>query len=257
MTTVGALEARSDRPAAAVEAVGLSQRFGDRTIFRNVSFSVARGEVFTILGGSGCGKSTLLRQLIGLLPPSAGEARILGHDIGREPDAVRARIGVLFQSGALFGSLTLLDNVMLPLRSLTTLPPAACAAIARAKLAQVGLAQAEAALPGEISGGMAKRAGIARALALDPPLLFLDEPSAGLDPVISAEIDRLVLRLRETLGTTFVVVSHELASILAIADRCIMLDAGAAGIVAEGDPRVLARDSPNPLVRRFFRREAA
>ena len=241
----------------AVAANGLAQRFGSRTIFRNVTFTVARGEVFTILGGSGCGKSTLLRQLIGLLPPTEGDARILGHDIRLDLAAVRARIGVLFQSGALFGSLTLLENVMLPLRSLTALPPTACAAIARAKLAQVGLAAAEAALPAEISGGMAKRAGIARALALDPPVLFLDEPSAGLDPVISAEIDRLVLRLRESLGTTFVVVSHELASILAIADRCIMLNAEAAGIVAEGDPRALARDSDDPVVRGFFHREPA
>ena len=195
--------------------------------------------------------------MIGLLPPTAGQVRVLGHDVQTEPEAVRGCIGVLFQSGALFGSLTLLENVMLPLRSLTTLPPAACAAIARAKLAQVGLAEAEAASPAELSGGMAKRAGIARALALDPPLLFLDEPSAGLDPVISAGIDRLVLQLRETLGTTFVVVSHELASILAIADRCIMLDPAATGVVAEGDPRVLARDSDHPTVRGFFRRELA
>ncbi len=241
----------------AVEAAGLAQRFGTRTVFQDVSFTVVRGEVFTILGGSGSGKSTLLRQIVGLLAPTAGQIRVLGHDVRSEPEAVRSCIGVLFQSGALFGSLSLLENVMLPLRSLTTLPPAACAVIARAKLAQVGLAEAEAASPAELSGGMAKRAGIARALALDPPLLFLDEPSAGLDPVISAGIDRLILQLRDDLGTTFVVVSHELASILAIADRCIMLDTAADGIVAQGDPRVLARDNDHPTVRGFFRREAA
>ena len=241
----------------AVEATGLAQRFGGRTIFRNVSFRIERGEVFAVLGGSGSGKSTLLRQMIGLLPPTAGQLLVLGRDLARELDAVRPEIGVLFQSGALFGSLTLLENVMLPLRALAGLPPAACAAVARAKLAQVGLADAAGALPAQVSGGMAKRAGIARALALDPPLLFLDEPSAGLDPVTSAGLDSLILRLRDTLGTTFVVVSHELPSILAIADRCLMLDAAAQTAVAQGDPRELARSADHPTVRRFFLRQAA
>ncbi len=241
----------------ALVADGLAQRFGDRTIFRNVSFSVATGEVFAILGGSGSGKSTLLRQAVGLLQPTEGTIRVMGHDVGRETDAVRGKIGVMFQSGALFGSLTVLENVMLPLQTLTPLPLAACTAIARSKLAQVGLADAASLRPSELSGGMTKRAGIARALALDPPLLFLDEPSAGLDPVTSAELDTLILRLRDLLGATFVVVTHEVPSILAIADRCLMLDRAAGGVVAQGDPRDLARRSDVPAVRGFFQREPA
>ena len=241
----------------AVEASGLSQRFGARTVFANVSFTVARGEVFAILGGSGCGKSTLLRQLIGLLRPTTGQARVLGHDIATDLDAIRRQIGVLFQSGALFGSLSLLENVMLPLQTLTSLPRDACAAIARIKLAQVGLADAAAMRPAEVSGGMAKRAGIARALALDPPLLFLDEPSAGLDPVTSAGLDALILQLRDTLGATFVVVTHEIPSVMAIADRCLMLDRDAQGVIAVGAPRDLAQHSSVPAVRGFFGRKAA
>lgn len=239
----------------AVAADRLSQVFGERTIFHDVSFTVAEREVFAILGGSGSGKSTLLRQLIGLAPPSAGQASVLGFDVVRETGAVRRRIGVLFQSGALFGSMTLLENVMLPLQRLTALPASACSTIARYKLGLVGLSDAAAQRPAEISGGMAKRAGIARAMALDPPVLFLDEPSAGLDPVTSAGIDRLILELRDTLGTTFVVVTHDLASILAIADRCLMLDASRQGVIAQGKPAALRDSSADPAVRAFFRRD--
>jgi phospholipid/cholesterol/gamma-HCH transport system ATP-binding protein len=165
----------------------------------------------------------------------------------------------MFQSGALFGSMTLLENVMLPLEMFTDLPPEGRETVARVKLGLVGLADAASLMPAEISGGMARRAGIARAMALDPPLLFLDEPSAGLDPITSAELDQLILGLRDDLGATFVVVTHELASILAIADRCIMLDRAAypdaGGMIAEGDPRALRDSSLNPMVRAFFRRE--
>jgi phospholipid/cholesterol/gamma-HCH transport system ATP-binding protein len=241
----------------AIIAQDLAQSFAGRAVFQGVSFTVSPGEVFAILGRSGSGKSTLLRQMIGLLQPSAGTLTVLGHDMRTERDALRQQIGVLFQSGALFGSMTLLENVMLPLQMLTTLPAQACMAVARVKLDQVGLADAALMVPAEISGGMAKRAGIARALALDPPLVFLDEPSAGLDPVTSAGLDRLILSLRDTLGVTFVVVTHELASLFAIADRCIMLDAQAGGIVAEGNPRDLADHDQTPAVQAFFHRRAA
>ncbi len=246
-----------------LQANGLAQRFGARTIYRDVSFSVAAGEVFAILGGSGSGKSTVLRQAVGLLPPTAGSIEIAGHTITGRNGAVgrtaaRRLIGVMFQSGALFGSLSLLGNVTLPLEIFTDLPAEAREAVARVKLGQVGLGDSAALLPAEISGGMTKRAAIARALALDPPLLFLDEPSAGLDPTTSAELDRLILELRDELGATFVVVTHELASIMAIADRCLMLDRNAypdaGGVIATGDPRVLAATSTHPVVRAFFRR---
>jgi phospholipid/cholesterol/gamma-HCH transport system ATP-binding protein len=240
-------------PAIIVDDV--TQRFGARTIYKGVSARIDRGEVFVILGGSGCGKSTLLRQIIGLLPPSTGRIEVLGHDMYAGRGDVLQRIGVMFQAGALFGSMTLLENVMLPLQVYTDLPRDGCAQVAQVKLALVGLGDSAHAMPAEISGGMAKRAAIARALALDPPLLFLDEPSAGLDPITSAGLDQLILDLRRDLGTTFVVVTHELASILAIADRCLMLDRAAQGVIAEGDPRKLRDESDHPTVRAFFRRE--
>jgi phospholipid/cholesterol/gamma-HCH transport system ATP-binding protein len=252
----------SGEPVIAVD--GVAQRFGNNLVFRDVSFRVLTGEVFVILGGSGCGKSTLMKQLIGLLKPSAGRIAMFGHAItGPGGDEglhdVQRRIGVMFQSGALFGSMTLLENVMLPLEMFTDLPPEGREAVARVKLGLVGLGDAAALMPAEISGGMARRAGIARAMALDPPLLMLDEPSAGLDPITSAGLDRLILDLRQDLGATFVVVTHELASILAIADRCIMLDRAAypdgGGMIAEGEPRVLRDTSTHPTVRAFFRRE--
>ena len=245
---------------AVVRVENLAARFGGRTVFERVSFEVRRGEVFVILGGSGCGKSTLLKHMIGLYPPAEGRIEILGEDIAALEGAARRallrRIGVMWQSGALFGSSTLEGNIEVPLEEHTGLPAEARALVARAKLGMVGLADAAGRLPAEISGGMAKRAGIARAMALDPPILFLDEPSAGLDPVTSAGLDALIKQLARDLGTTFVVVTHELQSILAIGDRCIMLDKAARGMIAEGDPRRLRDESADPTVRAFFRREA-
>jgi phospholipid/cholesterol/gamma-HCH transport system ATP-binding protein len=247
-------------PDPVVEAEGIAMAFGSNTLFRDVSFQVERGEVFVILGGSGCGKSTLLKMLIGLYEPTAGQSRILGEDLhaagGDARRALLAKLGVMWQSGALFGSMTLLENVMLPLEEHTRLPAAAREQVARVKLGLVGLSDAADRLPAEISGGMAKRAGIARAMALDPPVLFLDEPSAGLDPITSAGLDQLIKDLARDLGTTFVVVTHELQSILAIGDRCIMLDKQAKGMIAAGDPRELRDHATHPTVRAFFRREA-
>ena len=248
-------------PEPVIRAEHLAAAFGPRVLFRDVSFEVRRGEVFVILGGSGCGKSTLLKLMIGLVPPAAGRVSILGTDVwsaeGADQLALLRRIGVMWQQGALFGSQTLLENVEMPLAEHTRLSPAARAEVARAKLGLVGLSEAAGRLPSEVSGGMLKRAGIARALALDPPILLLDEPSAGLDPITSAGLDALIQDLARSLGTTFVVVTHELASILAIGDRCIMLDRDAQGVIAEGDPRRLRDESTHPTVRAFFRREAA
>lgn len=227
--------------------------YDGRAILQDLDFEVGRQEVFVVLGGSGCGKSTLLRHLIGLQAPMAGTIHIEG--IGA-PSASpgRPRFGVTFQAGALFSSMTLLENVALPLITWTDLSEEAWHAIALARLRLVGLGGFENHLPAEISGGMRKRAAIARALALDPELLFLDEPSAGLDPVSAVELDDLIRALRDDLGVTTVIVTHELQSIFRIGDNCIMLDRDARGIIAKGDPRVLRDESDDERVRRFFNR---
>ncbi|NJB67722.1 phospholipid/cholesterol/gamma-HCH transport system ATP-binding protein [Desulfobaculum xiamenense] len=238
----------------------LTAGYGDTVILDDVSFDVRPGEVFVVLGGSGCGKSTLLKHVIGLRPPLSGQVLIGGDDIvsatGPQRRAILRRFGVTYQSGALFGSMTLLENIRLPLEEFTDLPDAAMNLMARMKLSLVGLSGFEEHMPSELSGGMRKRAALARAMALDPSILFLDEPSAGLDPVTSAGLDRLILDLRDGLGMTFVVVTHELPSIYTIADRVIMLDKRTRGIVAEGRPADLRDHSDNPWVRQFFNREA-
>jgi phospholipid/cholesterol/gamma-HCH transport system ATP-binding protein len=241
-----------------IQVDDLTARYGDRTIFQHINFTVAKGEILVVLGGSGCGKSTLLRHLIGLNHPYTGRVLIDGIDVNtndeRQLNQLRRKIGVSFQSGAMFGSMTVGENIALPLSEYTDLPPDGIEKIVKMKLAMVNLAGFENHLPSELSGGMLKRAGVARAMALDPLVLFFDEPSAGLDPITGVELDIMIKRLNAGMGTTMVVVTHELQSIFNISHRIIMLDKTAQGIIAEGDPRKL-KDSTDPRVHAFFNRE--
>jgi phospholipid/cholesterol/gamma-HCH transport system ATP-binding protein len=244
-----------------IQVEGLEARYGETTILHDINLEVRRGEVFVIVGGSGSGKTTLLRHMIGLLRPAAGRVLIEGDDITQADEEqlqrIQRKLGVTFQAGALFGSLTLGQNVALPLEEYTALPPETIELLVRIKLAMVKLDGFEEYMISELSGGMKKRAALARALALDPAILFFDEPSAGLDPIISAELDELIVQVNKSLGTTIVVVSHELASIFTIADRCIMIDGETKNIIAEGPPLELRDHSTDPRVHAFFNRQPA
>jgi phospholipid/cholesterol/gamma-HCH transport system ATP-binding protein len=232
--------------------------YGDFVIQRDLNFTVKRGEIFIIMGGSGCGKSTLLRHLVGLKSPAQGDVFYEGESFWTAEPPVQQlmmrKFGVLYQSGALWSSMTLAENVALPLEEYTDLGPREIREIVSLKLALVGLSGFEAFYPSEISGGMRKRAALARAMALDPDLLFFDEPSAGLDPISSRLLDDLIVELRNSLGSTVVIVTHELASIFAIADNSVFLDPETKTMIAEGNPRVLREESDNPMVRRFLTR---
>jgi phospholipid/cholesterol/gamma-HCH transport system ATP-binding protein len=236
----------------------LTMAYGDFVIQHDLNFSVRRGEIFIVMGGSGCGKTTLLHHMIGLKRPATGRVLFAGTSYWESPPEVQQHIkrsfGMSFQSGALWSSLTLAENIALPLGEYTELNPAEIAEVVSLKLALVGLAGFEAFYPAEISGGMHKRAALARAMALDPEILFFDEPSAGLDPISSRRLDDLIMQLRDSLGTTIVVVTHELASIFTIGNNSVYLDSEARTITASGDPRLLRDESPDPAVRRFLNR---
>lgn len=248
----------ADRDQIIIRVENLTAGYGDRIILNDLSFEIRRGEIFGILGDSGSGKSTLLKHMIGLMQPRTGRILIDGEDIVSADEhqlrRITQKIGVSYQSGALFGSMSLIENVCLPLEELTDLPSEAMELIAMMKLQLVGLGDSVDLMPAEISGGMRKRAAIARAMALDPEIIFFDEPSAGLDPVTGAEIDDLILQLAGNVGITFVIVTHELASIMAITQNVIMLEKASGRIIARGNPHDLRERSEDPRVRRFFHR---
>lgn len=243
-----------------IQVRDLTVGYGTDIILENISFDILEGEIFIVLGGSGCGKSTLLKHLIGLIPPLSGQIRIDGEDISNCNETtfkkILRKIGVLYQSTALFGSMTIAENVSLPIKEYTDLPQKSVETLVKMKLNMVNLKGYENHLPSEISGGMRKRAGLARAMALNPKILFFDEPSAGLDPVTSVELDNLIIHLNKSLGTTMVIVTHELQSIFNVAHRVIMLDKQTKGIIAEGNPMHLKDHSENPFVRNFFNRKS-
>ena len=243
---------------ARIAVTDLTLAYGDSVIQRDLTFAVKRGEIFVVMGGSGCGKSTLFRALIGLLVPSRGDVLYDGTSFcsaaPEERERVMRRFGVLYQKGAPWTAMTLAENVALPLQEFTSLTAAQVREVVALKLALVGLAGFEDFYPSELSGGMQKRAGLARAMALDPDIFFLDEPSAGLDPLSSRRLDDLVLELRDSLGATVVLVSHELASIFALGDDAVFLDAAAGTIIARGNPRTLLAESSDPRVREFLTR---
>ncbi len=241
-----------------IDVKNLTVAYGTKLIQENLTFSVNEKEIFIIMGGSGCGKSSLLRVLMGLLEPSKGQVLFQGVDFWKNEKAqqdILRSIGVMFQGGALWTSRTLAENIAIPLEQFTTLNTKQIKEIARYKLSQVGLSGFENYYPSEISGGMRKRAGIARALALDPRFVFLDEPSAGLDPVSSARLDELILQLRDSLDMTILIVTHELASIFAVADNAIWLDAKTKTMLAQGNPKELLAHGPL-VVQKFLKREA-
>jgi phospholipid/cholesterol/gamma-HCH transport system ATP-binding protein len=243
---------------AHIEVRDLTMAYGSFVLQRNLSFTVRRGDIFIIMGGSGCGKSTLLRHMVGLKDPAHGQVLYDGVSFWESEPEVRERVmrrfGILYQSGALWSSMTLAENVALPLEQYTELPAARIAEIVSLKLSLVGLAGFEEFYPSEISGGMKKRAGLARAMALDPDILFFDEPSAGLDPISAKRLDDLILELRDSLGATIIVVTHELASIFAIGNNSVFLDAESKTAIAGGDPHVLLTDAVNPKVHSFLTR---
>jgi len=246
------------QPAIAVD--DLECGYEGRVLLQHVTFTVQPGELFFVIGGSGCGKSTLLKHMIGLQRPTAGTIRYFGESFTHAAPTRRRELlrtfGVLYQNSALWSSLTLRENITLPLEEYTPLSKSERNELAALRLAQVSLSGYEDYYPSEISGGMKKRAALARALALDPAIVFFDEPSAGLDPITSRKLDELVLQIRATLGTTMIIVSHELDSIFSIADRVIMLEREAKGIIAEGNPRDLAQNSADPRVTEFLHRRA-